>query len=296
MNQLFGHISEGPLPWSPWSCSSSSPSSSSTRPLIGINSTLYGLTVIPRVLLSLIYLPIIAPRRLRKVETSTSSRNLFRHAHNVDVTLGPLPIISLVGAFSGVLRRIGCASLLPSVDCTAAWYNVTRAFVRDTQRFRYYYAAQDTELCLGLECPNCAERATDGTQSGVHPIIKPAFSQGLIATIAYGWDQIYVSFRWPTITGNNVVWRKDQIPWVGQTAIWLWATTPNEKNGKDRGLPFNTADLPFTSQNQTHMVIELSYEESGEANSNGFADFIGWKNVRDVREQIVPYFHDQNTQ
>jgi hypothetical protein len=93
----------------------------------------------------------------------------------------------------------------------------------------------------------------------------------------------HVSLSWPTITGNNVIWRKDQIPWVGQTAIWLWATTPNEKNGRDRGLPFNTADPPFTSKNQTHMVIELSYEESGEANSNGFADFIGWKNVRGVR-------------
>jgi hypothetical protein len=169
------------------------------------------------------------------------------------------------------------------VDCKAAWYNVTKAFLRDTYRFRYYYATQDTELCLGLECPKCAEKATDGSQSGAHPMIQPAFSQELMVAIAFGWDQISVSLSWPTIAGNDVIWRKDQIPWVGQTAIWLWATTPNEKNGRDRGLPFNTADPPFTSKNQTHIVVELSYEESGEANSNGFADFIGWKNVRGVR-------------
>lgn len=63
------------------------------------------------------------------------------------------------------------------MDCNRAWYNVTKAFLRDTYRFRYYYAALDTELCLGLECPNCADNPTNGSQSSVYPIIKPAFSQ-----------------------------------------------------------------------------------------------------------------------
>ena len=36
------------------------------------------------------------------------------------------------------------------------------------------------------------------------------------------------------------------------------------------------------------MVVELLYQESGEANSHGAADFIGWKTVRDVRQPIVP--------
>jgi len=165
------------------------------------------------------------------------------------------------------------------VDCTPVWYNVTKAFIRDTNRFHNYYAAQDTELCLRLECPRCAERPTDGAQPGVPPIIRPAFSQKLTVHLAFGWNQTPVALNWPTIAGDNVIWRKEQIPWVGQTAIWLWASTPNEKNGRDRGLPFNTADPPFTSNNRTHTDIELSYEESGDANSNGFLDFIGWKTV-----------------
>ena len=65
------------------------------------------------------------------------------------------------------------------MDCKAAWYNVTKAFIRDTQRFRDYYATQDTELCLGLECPKCAERATEGPQySGAHPMIQPCPQPG----------------------------------------------------------------------------------------------------------------------
>ena len=52
------------------------------------------------------------------------------------------------------------------------------------------------------------------------------------------------------------------------------------------------SDPPFTSKNETHQLIELSYEESGEANSNGFADFIGWKIVCGFRYQIVPSFCD----
>ena len=100
---------------------------------------------------------------------------------------------------------------------------------------------------------------------------------------AFGWDQISVALRWPTIEGNDVVWRNDQSPWDGQTAIWLWATTPNEGIGKDRGLPFNTTDPPSTSKDQTHTVVKLSYEESIEANNNGFADLIGWKPVCSIR-------------
>lgn len=95
----------------------------------------------------------------------------------------PLHILFLVGAVSGKLRRISCANLLFSVDCKAAWYNVTKAFIRDTQRFRDYYATQDTELCLGLECPKCAETATEGSQSGVHPMIQS--SSQLVADSCY---------------------------------------------------------------------------------------------------------------
>jgi hypothetical protein len=35
------------------------------------------------------------------------------------------------------------------------------------------------------------------------------------------------------------------------------------------------------------MVIELLYEESGQSDSNGFADFLGWKNVRGPCWQIM---------
>jgi len=65
---------------------------------------LYGPSVIPRAPLNLIYLPIIAPRRLQKVEILTSLHNLFEQAQNVKVLLGPLFPIFMVGAVSCLLR------------------------------------------------------------------------------------------------------------------------------------------------------------------------------------------------
>ena len=82
-----------------------------------------------------------------------------------------------VGDFSCLLRVFGYANLLFTVDCTPAWYNVTKAFIRDANRFRSYYATQDTALCLGLECPRCAELPTNSDQHGVYTIIIAALSQ-----------------------------------------------------------------------------------------------------------------------
>ena len=83
-----------------------------------------------------------------------SSRNLFGHGQNVEVLLGPLFTL-----FPSVLCRVyrgdlvGYVNFLLAVGCTPAWYNVTKAFDRDATRFRSYYAAQDTVLCLGR--PDC---------------------------------------------------------------------------------------------------------------------------------------------
>jgi hypothetical protein len=141
-------------------------------------------TVISTLLLNLTCSPTIAPRRLPKVKTPLSSPNSFGREHNVEVTPGSPLITFLVSAFSALCESWGCY-LSRSVDCTPAWYNVTKAFVRDTNRFRYYCGSQDTELCLGLECPKRAERATSGSQSGVHPRTKHALSQVLIAILAF---------------------------------------------------------------------------------------------------------------